>query len=213
MELTMVPLLSLAIMLHIHLQLKRSAQAIMQLKFIVWLVQLTSFALCKCFWISYQLWSFSKEKNQCLFVNVPQICTTSGSMPQLRWLLKFLSCFSSHSSFWFVSTHQSASKINYLSSLSFTLFWRLWFKLLLQWAISCLVPLILKQQLLPLHPFSIYLWVFSVATWLTWHLLKANGLSKLLNGFNGFHQSDIASTVLCNHNGEMVQMENQCSTI
>jgi len=146
-------------------------------------------------------------------VNVPQICTTSGFTPQLRWLLKFPSCFSYHSSFWFASTHQSASKINYLSSPSFTLFWHLWFKLLLQWAISCLVPLIQKQQQLHLPQFLIYLWVFSVATWLTWPPLKENGLSKLLNGYNGFPQSDIASMVLCSHNGEMVQMENQCSTI
>ena len=90
--------------------------------------------LCRCFWISSPLLSFSRVRSLFIPVSVTLGCTTSGSTRRrswspkyrLRWLSRWSSC-SSHTSQWACKTRQA-------SFSCFTLFSSWWYRRLRPWA-------------------------------------------------------------------------------
>ena len=97
-------------------------------RFNLWLVRCTSSLWCKWISISYQLWSYSKEKSQSMWESVTVECMTFGFTRWRNGSQKYLSCLSYHSSLTSASIFQSDSRTVFTSSLSFILFLRWCFR-------------------------------------------------------------------------------------
>ena len=130
----------------------------MLLRFNLWLVQCTSSRWCKWISISYQLWSYSKEKSQSMWESVTVECMTFGFTRWRNGSQKSLSCLSYHSSLTSASIFQSDSRTVFTSSLSFILFLRWCFRQQQLLDISCLQSLTKRLLLLHVCLCSTFLW-------------------------------------------------------